>query len=426
MVEEDLLIRVARGDDRDVAPFFAGRVAEIEAFEGAIENARLIPQTQFLIFQGAPGCGKTSLLSHLRENAPERRVFVQVDAGHLTSRAALAERVSKELHKSASKFGKGAAWIVRHGSFVAGSAAGAIGKEVADEIGDRTAVRAGQDSEVVLMLDEAQVVNANHEGVLRALHTVGLEGLHTVFAFAGLSRTGTNLRKLEGLSRLSATAEVHMGLLGEDECIESTRLMLARCEIGSSEAQHAATAQRVGAMAQRWPQHLACAHAALARELLRVERDLGRVDMDAVNRNTAEACNAYCWARLQGHPVLENAQFTARVVGAVHRQNANASKSHRNAGAGVRLGQVVRLCGQIRDAEPAGSDVREFDIHPVEVAQQMIERGILSQRADEQYRAAIPSMATWLGEHLPENDPAREYLIDTPASKQSESSGFVS
>lgn len=55
----------------------------------------------------------------------------------------------------------------------------------------------------------------------------------------------------------------------------------------------------------------------------------------------------------------------------------------------------------------------------------MIERGILSQRADEQYRAAIPSMATWLGKHLPESDPARDYLIDAPASKQSESSGFV-
>ena len=91
----------------------------------------------------------------------------------------------------------------------------------------------------------------------------------------------------------------------------------------------------------------------------------------------------------------------------------------------MRLGQVVRLCRQIRDAEPAGSDVREFDIPTVEIAQQMIEKGILSQRADEQYRAAIPSMATWLGKHLEKSDPARDYLIDTPASKQSERSGFV-
>ena len=122
---------------------------------------------------------------------------------------------------------------------------------------------------------------------------------------------------------------------------------------------------------------------------------------------------------------MENARFTARVVGAVYRQNANASKSHGTLEPVLRLGQVVRLCRQVRDAEPAGSDVREFDIPPVEVAQQMIEKGILSQRADEQYRASIPSMATWLGEHLPESDPAREHLIDTPVSKHSESSGFV-
>ena len=218
-------------------------------------------------------------------------------------------------------------------------------------MGDRTAVRAGQDSEVVLMLDEAQVRDADHEGVLRALHTVGLEDLHTV-----LSHTGTNLRKFGwSVPALGDPPRCIWAFWAKNECIESTRLMLARCEIGGSGAQHAATAQEVGAMAQRWPQHLACAHAALARELLRVDRDLGGVDMDAVNRKTAEARSAYSWARLQGHPLLENARFTARVVGAVHRQNANASKSHRRVDPVLRLGQVVRLCRQIWEAEPAGS-----------------------------------------------------------------------
>ena len=45
MTTEDLLTRVARGHDRNVAPFLAGRDAEMESFEGAIEDAKHEAQT---------------------------------------------------------------------------------------------------------------------------------------------------------------------------------------------------------------------------------------------------------------------------------------------------------------------------------------------------------------------------------------------
>ena len=60
--------------DRDTAAFFAGRRAEIQRFDEALRtvehrfegNERAL----FLVYQGAPGCGKTSLVSHLRNARP--------------------------------------------------------------------------------------------------------------------------------------------------------------------------------------------------------------------------------------------------------------------------------------------------------------------------------------------------------------------
>ena len=62
--------QLLRQRDRDDAPFFAGRRAEIQRFDDALaevggrrehDNA-----ATFLVYQGAPGCGKTSLMHHLR------------------------------------------------------------------------------------------------------------------------------------------------------------------------------------------------------------------------------------------------------------------------------------------------------------------------------------------------------------------------
>ena len=54
--------------DRDRARYFAGRVAEIDAAESAFAEARKYTQTAFRVFTGAPGCGKSSLLTHIRES----------------------------------------------------------------------------------------------------------------------------------------------------------------------------------------------------------------------------------------------------------------------------------------------------------------------------------------------------------------------
>lgn len=104
-----LASRIEKGGDRDVAPYFAGREREMSHFDDALVEADYKKkQTVFRVFQGAPGCGKTSLLHHLRETRREKQglLFVEVD-GALENRAdvlahvvdaALATRAIRKPH----------------------------------------------------------------------------------------------------------------------------------------------------------------------------------------------------------------------------------------------------------------------------------------------------------------------------------------
>ena len=271
------------------------------------------------------------------------------------------------------------------GAKTAGEAAGSAIEHGGEMLDERKRATVREQSEVVLLLDEAQCLDKRHEGVLRSLHTTGLGGgLHSVFAFAGLSHTGLTIRSLEGLSRLSQKADVNIGMLAKDECVDSTRQMLERCVIEGTSDLREDVARKVAAMSQYWPQHLACAQAALARGLLRVGRDLTRIDFGTIERETTADRHAYYRRRIEDHPVLSDERFTALIVNGVH----NEGTSH--------LGGLIRLCRLTMDAEPEDSPLREFDIAPSEIANTLIEKGVLSKPSGGAYEATIPSMAKWL------------------------------
>ena len=95
----DLLI----DDDRDYARFFAGRAAEIESFNGAVEQAGQKEQAVFRIYRGAPGCGKTSLANPLMANRSVDLLFVALDNEDLASREALTTRIKEEADYTARR-----------------------------------------------------------------------------------------------------------------------------------------------------------------------------------------------------------------------------------------------------------------------------------------------------------------------------------
>ena len=393
----DLLETVSRGEDRDHAPFFAGRETEIGKFEEAVERSKKVRQTQFRIFHGAPGSGKTSLLAHLRDNALDNRVFVDVGPEDLTSRRALMVRINAKLHDAPSPVAKRVAALVRHAmglaelalpapraKAVGGAAGTAI--ETGGEMRDarkRAALR--ERSELVLLLDEAQCLDGRHADVLRSLHTTGLEDMHTTFAFAGLGHTPSVVRNMKGLSRLAKNAEVYMDLLSEDECVESTRRMLDECGIGGDPVLREDVARRAASMARRWPQHLACAHAALARELIRTGWDVGRVDLDVVERETTEDRHEYYRGRLAGTVLGMYPAFTAAVVAAVRRDEPEDP--------GTFQDTCERMLGEARPERPSLEKVSGGGF-----AAALVERGVLVRPPGGKYEVPIPSMETWLDE----------------------------
>ena len=171
-----------------------------------------------------------------------------------------------------------------------------------------------------------------------------------------------------------------MGAMAEDECAESTRNMLGA--VGANgDREHAG--QVVAALSLGWPQHLKGAQTALCRELLRAHGDLGEVDYGRVRSESDRNRHDYYHARLSGSVLGIHRPFTATVVATVQREQP------------VDPGDLIGLCENLlAGSQPAYPGLKSATGE--EFAKALVERGVLSPRADERYEVAIPSMAEWL------------------------------
>ena len=362
--------------DRDATPFFAGRSDEIGQFDRALVELGSQPgeQAVFRIYQGAPGCGKTALLHHLRENQSDGVMFVSIQERHLSSEDALMERV-REVAIEEGPIGKR----------IAARAVRALGTrlrlgETTDALSD--SITAGATDHVVLYMDEAQSVGPSERPGLAALHRDGI-GIPTVCLFTGLGHTANRFRQIEGLSRLASNAIVNMGAMAADECAESTRNMLGALG-ANGDREHAG--QVVAMLSLGWPQHLKGAQTALCRELLRTNGDLEEVDYGRVRSESDRNRHDYYNARLSGSVLGIHRPFAAKVVAAVQRQQP------------VDPGDLIGLCeNRLAGSRPAYPGLKSATGEAF--ANALVERGVLSPRADERYEVAIPSMAEWLA-HL--------------------------
>lgn len=373
---------VATADDRDEAPFFAGRATEIRHFDEAVAQARRRgphnPRSLFRIFQGAPGCGKTSLLTHL-QRVRNDLLFVAVEPADFVNRDAVTTRVLQRVARQASAAGKALSWGL--GAVTAMVRAGEAGEELRKALAGREA----KHSTLVLHLDEAQRIRPAADGMV-SLHTRGMEGdVPSVCVFTGLSHTAARIRAAEGMSRLADDAIVNMGRMSDDECRASTLAMLGT--VGALGDRDTA-ATRTAGLAHGWPQHLAGAHKALCRELLRVDGRLDRVDYARVNRESTEHRHAHYRQRLEGTVLGDDNAFTARVVGAVRRRGAMNRRA------------LIQLCAEHISA--AGfNDAVDIPVTGEGFERALVERGVLTETpAGGRYEVAIPSMADWLEDRL--------------------------
>ncbi len=270
-------------EDRQSALFFAGRAREIEAVErtcaAALDSVRAGAPFQGAtrLFQGAPGAGKTALLTALQQrwgkpDAPaDAPLPVVLEWGHLHSEAVVAGAILKAVDPAMEET------YCRTGTVGLDAGLRIPGVSVGGRVSGSTAppsltflelVRAVPPSAwtrpVCLMVDEIQMVNTPTMNVLNQLHS-GSHGLPIVPLYAGLG-SSLDVLATHGLSRLGVTAVHDIGALAPEEAQGAVRMMFERYRVDLEGVDHDWPSE-LASLSECWPQHLHNAMRALAEGL---------------------------------------------------------------------------------------------------------------------------------------------------------------
>ena len=291
----DALKHFAELTDREASPFFGGRTEEIATVEHALKRIQekaledhLCPAAgETMLFQGAPGAGKSALLYHLAKvwrsserNAPlvvntalthyvdERRLALHI-AEAVDPAIAASFRRSETTHSSSrTDIGGGVPGVFT------GSGSAESGRQAANapaEISLDAVKRALSDSKrpIVLILDEAQGLEVyDVKSVLpliTRLHT-GDHGGPFLAVFAGLAYLSGVLRE-RGISRFSQGHEITLSALASEEATEIVLRMLTEFRVHGDKELKSQWAQTLAKESCGWPQHLHVSMQALAAQL---------------------------------------------------------------------------------------------------------------------------------------------------------------
>ena len=289
------------------APFFAGRDREFDAF---FRGLRLLERVNVggdtLIFQGAPGAGKTGFMRECMEavrqhsTSAEPWVAVEIMPGTVINAADTVREISdavdrerdrpKQRAPGADAVGAGAeGWFRKMrrevgelGGGVAGLRIGAASHE------ERAAARHFKDAaprwrgvRIAVFIDEAQNMPGEQSAmaVLDCLHR-GVEGIDLLTVFLGLSDTADRLGEC-GISRPGAERLFDFGPLEEPEAQESIRATFDAYAIGEEGPARERWIKAIAESSQGWPQHMSRVAVAAAREAKRHDLDLGAASLSA-------------------------------------------------------------------------------------------------------------------------------------------------
>ncbi len=287
------LAAFTRLNDRDEAWFFSGRGAEIDEIERlcteALDRARQgqAARSATRLFQGAPGAGKTALLTALQQRWDERArnarvhdpigspagipLVVELELGDFASEEVvvrcLLDEVAPEVEMEARET------RLREVSAEAGFSGirggGKTGVMIAPrELSLRELARVLPPRDwtrpVCLMVDEIQNVGSEAKNLLVTLHK-GNHGLPIVPLYAGLG-SSLDVLATHGLSRLGVTAVHDIGALAPEEAQGAVRMMFERYRVDLEGVDHDWPSE-LASLSECWPQHLHNAMRALAEGL---------------------------------------------------------------------------------------------------------------------------------------------------------------
>ena len=417
---EDWLLRRDRADGYR-EPFFAGREAEFGAFQEAargLEKGFVGGET--LLFQGAPGAGKSALMKECaaaveaQSTLDDTWVAVAVLPSVLEYPAGTAEKIALAVDRERERLA--AAESRRDGTLekarqrargtvqnVTERGAGVMGVRVgARPTRERIDVQAAfreienvcRGARVVLFVDEAQNLPEGVMEVLDAMHR-GQTGVALLPVLLGLGDTAAVLAK-RGISRPPAKRLVEMSALLPEEARES--LLMVFDAYGVHGRTREAWLHALVETCQGWPQHLNRVAVAAGKVL----REHG---MNADAAPLAEALAAgeaakteYYRDRLRDVPGVRKGVYK-RLALLLDGGRSDDSFAEED------LEAVVRAAG----LDPAGDGYAEW-------LTESIHCGLLAPTPDssERYRVPIPSLATYL-RHL--------QVTPSPAPRTRSSSG---
>lgn len=401
-----------REGDRNRARFFVGRERQIrdigqigaDAYAG-FRSGRPLAGTTRLI-QGAPGAGKTALLSHIagmtgntlrerpgawrrflrrpEDKEPQPRVLL-VDVADLGHPERLVLRIAETLDpRKARKLRQ-----TRSSSIGVQAGTGGFGASGGETVAT-TPPQAGfaelgalfppEDwpGPVLLMVDEVQTLQAEQAPVLQSLH-LATAGLPIAPVLAGLANTRDVLARC-GISRLNEDGVHMLGRLDAEEPAQAVRAMLDAFRVETAGANTERWAARLEDHSDGWPQHLQNAMRSLAEVLIETNGMLADVDEAAVFAGARKRQQQTYRAR-RSPPMQEALFLLARVMAAVPD-------------AGLRLDEVVGIiraragngCGW---SLPEGMSPRDFLDH-------LVHRGALQSGEDDRLVCPIPSFRSFL------------------------------
>ncbi len=393
-------------------PFFAGRADDYDVFRKAAISLRSgLTGGGTLIFQGAPGAGKSALMLEcieaIRQHSTPEEPWVAAllypdtlksPADVMTGLIDAANRESRRLSEItpdaiASKFRKLAGLSKKLCAELSERGVGAAGISVGGKVQVTarpnialTSAQVFQDAapllkqfHIVVFVDEAQniPVTDTTQGVLDRLHR-GSEGISLVAAFFGLSDTLSVLRQC-GLSRFAADRVVNLEPLSMEETASSFRCLLDRYFTGK-EKQRALWANALAELSQGWPQHVNRIGVAAGRVIRANQGRLAPSLLEQALAKGAEQKNDYYTERIEAG--------SSRAW--VYRRLALAAGDKKGILAGtLSYDEIDLLTETARERKKETMD---------EFLADALHAGILApvRKIPDQYKIPIPSLASYL------------------------------
>ena len=372
----ELAQKVVDSRNRDKALFFAGRGREIASFESALRQSKSSEQAVFRIYQGPPGCGKTSLAHYLRETFSDRTLFIKIGPDEEFNRKALGRRFFDESTK------KSVAPPLQN--LAAAAANRFLGEPITTAVEGWIVKAKTKSLTVVVHIDEAHALGVDREPTLRSLHEVGA-GVPCVVLLSGLEPAEERITSIDGLSRLSDDAVVTMSSLEDRHCVESTKKMLR--ELGDQKDLHN-LGELSAELSRGWPAHLHSAQKAICKNLIEAGGDYRRLDFARIKKRTDEMRHQYYESRLKSVFPKER-KLLLHIISEIKDK------------APLPLNRIDEIC----QTEKLKHSVRPHHFAPEQVSDLLIGKGVLT-KAGNDYSLAIPSMGEWAKNQIERSTPS--------------------